>query len=172
MASTARFQAEQTRSYLLRRGFKPEYIVPFCYRPFDVRRLYWEPETRLLDEKHSDYFPSRDRLAPRSSFWRRKLRGAEHRLAAHSAAVNLEIAAGRGHPGKAVWECTLGGYQVLKKWLSYREKVLLGRSIAAKEARCVTEMARRIAALILLGPALDANYESVKKHTFHWKPRA
>lgn len=26
-----------------------------------------------------------------------------------------------------VWEYTLGGYQVIKKWLSYRETALLGR---------------------------------------------
>ena len=28
---------------------------------------------------------------------------------------------------EGVWEYTLGGYQVLKKWLSYREASLLGR---------------------------------------------
>ena len=28
---------------------------------------------------------------------------------------------------KPVWQYTLGGYQVLKKWLSYRESALLGR---------------------------------------------
>ena len=26
-----------------------------------------------------------------------------------------------------VWEYTIGGYQVIKKWLSYRERDLLGR---------------------------------------------
>ena len=26
------------------------------YRPFDTRWLYWEPETKLLDEKRSEYF--------------------------------------------------------------------------------------------------------------------
>ena len=26
---------------------------------------------------------------------------------------------------KPVWEYTIGGYQVIKKWLSYREKPLL-----------------------------------------------
>ncbi len=62
----------------------------------------------------------------------------------------------------AVWEYTLGGYQVIKKWLSYREKALLGRGLTNKEARHVTDMARRIAALLLMGPALDANYETVK----------
>lgn len=36
------------------------------------------------------------------------------------------------------------------------------------EARYVTEMARRFAALLLLGPALDANYEAVKAATYAW----
>ena len=58
----------------------------------------------------------------------------------------------------AVWEYTLGGYQVIKKWLSYREHKILGRPLRADEARYVTEMARRIAAIVLLQPALDENY--------------
>ena len=57
---------------------------------------------------------------------------------------------------------TLGGYQVIKKWLSYREQGLLGRSLSVDEARYVTEMARGIAEILLLGPALDANYQAVK----------
>jgi hypothetical protein len=32
-----------------------------------------------------------------------------------------------------------------------------------EEARHVTDMARRIAALLVMGPALDANYEAVKR---------
>ncbi len=61
---------------------------------------------------------------------------------------------------KAVWEYRIGGYQVIKKWLSYREKSVLGRSMNAEEVREVTEMARRITALVLLQPALDENYGS------------
>ncbi|MGH9765034.1 MAG: type ISP restriction/modification enzyme [Blastocatellia bacterium] len=45
-----------------------------------------------------------------------------------------------------VWSYTIGGYQVMKKWLSYREKELLGRSLTKEEAREVMEIARRIAA--------------------------
>src|ERR1700691_173726 len=75
----------------------------------------------------------------------------------------------------AVWEYTLRGYQVIKKWLSYREKgpkerPVLGRSITKDEARYVTEMARRIAALLVVGPALDANYEAVKRDPHPWRP--
>ena len=58
----------------------------------------------------------------------------------------------------AVWEYTLGGYQVLKKWLSYREAALLGRALTADEAAEFTRLARRIAALLALAAELDANY--------------
>ncbi len=60
-------------------------------------------------------------------------------------------------PG-TVWEYTSGGYQVVKKWLSYREQPLLERPLQDGEARYVSEMIRRIAALLDLGPVLDANY--------------
>jgi len=59
-----------------------------------------------------------------------------------------------------VWSYTASGYQVIKKWLSYRERAVMGRPLTKEEARTITGMARRIAALLLLGPALDANYES------------
>ena len=59
---------------------------------------------------------------------------------------------------EAVWNYTIGGYQVIKKWLSYREKPLLGRGLTPDEVRYVTEMVRRLAALIALQSALDENY--------------
>jgi hypothetical protein len=52
--------------------------------------------------------------------------------------------------------------------LSYRERPLLGRDLKPDEARYVTEMTRRIAALLLLEPALNVNYERVKTDTFAW----
>jgi hypothetical protein len=67
-----------------------------------------------------------------------------------------------------VWEYRIGGYQVVKKWLSYREKKLLGRALRAEEAREVTNMARRLAAIILMQPALDENYRKVREATFDW----
>jgi hypothetical protein len=367
MTSTARFKAEEVRDHLRKRGFFPKNIVPYCYRPFDVRWLYWEPETKLLDEKRSEYFPhvfegnrwlsggQRNRkeafyqpqyttvladhhivesnvgmfplylraepagkslmLAPdphdprilpsgkrlnisdslvtyvmhaatiddapsafyhalpilHSPTYRTENSGAlrqdwpriplpdnkEALLA--SAALGRQIAAlldteqdagtiqesslqkigaftlpegttldepkhfavtaGWGHAGKGgitmpgkgkttdrdytekertslgeaikllgertcdvylnefaywsnvplrVWEYTIGGYQVIKKWLSYREDKLLGRPLTKDEVRYVQEMARRIAAILLLEPALDSNYREVKEHTFTW----
>jgi hypothetical protein len=67
-----------------------------------------------------------------------------------------------------VWDYTIGGYQVIKKWLSYREAPLLGRTLKPDEVREVTNMARRIAAILLLEPALNANYEVVKANTYNW----
>jgi hypothetical protein len=67
-----------------------------------------------------------------------------------------------------VWEYTIGGYQVIKKWLSYRELRLLGRCLTPDEVHEVTHMARRIAALLLLELALDANYAEVKEKTYRW----
>jgi hypothetical protein len=64
-----------------------------------------------------------------------------------------------------VWDYTLGGYPVIKKWLSYREKDVLGRDLERTEVQHVTHMVRRIAALLLLEPRLDANYEAVKAAT-------
>lgn len=67
---------------------------------------------------------------------------------------------------RRVWEYTLGGYQVLKKWLSYREEALLGRPLTVDEIAYITATIRRIAALLLLGPALDANYMQIKNDTY------
>ena len=47
-----------------------------------------------------------------------------------------------------VWTYKLGGYQVLKKWLSYRERGILGRALTPHEVQYFTEIARRIAAIL------------------------
>jgi hypothetical protein len=368
---TNRFNPKSVRDHLVRRGFKPEYVVRYQYRPFDARWLYWEPETKLLDEKRDEYFPHIDQrnhwiearqkqtmesfdrgfvtrlLADNfgnglSNFFPLNLKTAElhgpllgtpnspketrniaenaqkylsgvgsdgEALFFHSICIlndasfraenagalrqdwpriplpdskqalfasaklgyqvadlldvecpvkgvtagdfrpelklvgfpsraaggnlkqsELALTAGWGHAGKGgvtmpgkgqtverpyskseldaikqgakalglsekdglvilgegtrdvylndaaywsnipsrVWDYTIGGYQVIKKWLSYREQPLLGRPLTLDEVRYVQEMARRIAAILLLEPALDANYESIKQHTFPW----
>jgi len=78
-----------------------------------------------------------------------------------------DVAYWRCVPGN-VWRYKIGGYQVIKKWLSYRERALLGRDLKTEEARYVTEMVRRIAALVLMQPELDANYERVKADVWEW----
>ncbi len=374
MESAGGFQAGATRTALVRRGFLPEKIVRYCYRPFDNRWLYWEPEADLLDRKREDYFPQafpdnvwlsagqRSRkvdfyqpqvtrvladhhivesnvgmfpvhlnseaspatlldstrggrlrnLSPASSLYLDYARAGELDLFHHVIGVlhapeyrrenagalrqdwpriplpatadvllasaelgrgvaalldvessidgvssgqvrfelrpigsiakadggqvnpaggDLAVTAGWGHAGaggicmpakgrlvertytdtelggfreglaavgltdeqlmtclggtcfdvylnevahwrcvpKRVWTYTIGGYQVMKKWLSYRERPLLGRDLKPDEARYVTEMARRIAAILLLEPALDENYERVKAHIYQWR---
>ncbi len=351
LESTQQFRAPAARAALIKRGFRPEYVVRYCYRPFDLRWIYWEPEQGLLGRRSPDYFavatpdnpcvearqrqpmdafdrgyvtstladnfgngfsnffPLRVRegesliaeaaLHPNiskqaqayladvgagfenlfyhvvailhSPDFRRENQGAlkqdwpriplpatRHALLASAAlgrelaalldpedpvpnaakclrsiglitasegtldpdAGDLELTAGWGHAGKGgvtmpakgkitlcemtsgervavpegaidilgvqtcdvwlndraywrniplqVWEYRLGGYQVIKKWLSYREKTLLGRSLTVDEVRYVTEVARRIAAILRLGPALDENYQAVKTNAFDW----
>ncbi|MFN3324563.1 MAG: type ISP restriction/modification enzyme [Bryobacteraceae bacterium] len=360
MESTARFRAEETRGYLIKRGLLRKNIVRFCYRPFDIRWLYWEPETKLLDEKRSEYFPhvhtgniwleARQRqpmdafdrgylvkvladnfgnglssffpliirnsstlpgadqhvenLSPAADGYLESLGVPKSHLFYHAAAImhspayraenagalrqdwpriplpanaevlrrsaclgqelatlldpetpapqvsqgrpraelrpiavvsavsgtlnpdaDLEVAARWGYAGRGgvtmpatgkavereygadelelfrqgcgalslsledllqllgpttfdvylndraywrnipakVWTYTLGGYQVIKKWLSYREKAVLGRPITVEEARHVTATARRIAAILLMGPALDSAYQAARQ---------
>jgi hypothetical protein len=59
-----------------------------------------------------------------------------------------------------VWGYTLGGYPVLKKWLSYREKAVLGRPLTGDEAQTFTETVRRIEVLLSLHPLLDEHYHA------------
>jgi hypothetical protein len=354
MRSGARFDPLATRRLLLSRGFRPEQVIPYAYRPFDVRWLYWEAETKLLDEKRADYvwhvdgvtrwisagqrarmgslyqpqvltvladhhlvesnvgmFPERlaapggllpasDNLSERAAEYCSELGSGvrqqfDHALAityapsyvaensdalasdwlrlplpaavglldqsvslgervsallnpcapfsggvrvgtlsseamtldptsdlaltAHwgiaaqggvtmpstgklterdySADERAAIAEGAATLGLSsdqaigllgetcfdvylndvaywrcvpsnVWRYTIGGYQVIKKWLSYRERTLLGRDLKPEEARYVTEMVRRITALVLMQPELDANYERVKADVWDW----
>jgi hypothetical protein len=377
MERTARFDPVAVREHLLKRGFLPEKVVRYCYRPFDVRWLYWEPETKLLDEKREEYFPhvregniwieARQKqpmehfdrgyflrvmgdnfgnglssffplhlsveakprllregdepsfsgnLSPQSFAYLKRMKHDETALFYHAVSIlnctsyraenggalrqdwpreplptskelleksaelgrevaglldteapvkgvtegeireelkfigvatragegrgggvnpplqdeDLAVTAGWGHGGKGgvtmpgrgklvvreyraaerkaiadgakalglsekdalthlgektcdvyvndvaywanvpqkVWEYTIGGYPVMKKWLSYREEKLLGRALKREEVRYVQEMARRIAAILLLELALDANYQAVKENTFPW----
>ena len=58
MKSTARFNARKVRDTLLARGGPNKSgFVRHAYRPFDNRWLYWEADTKLLDEKRADYRP-------------------------------------------------------------------------------------------------------------------
>ena len=49
----------------------------------------------------------------------------------------------------AVWHYKLGGYQVLKKWLSYRDHAVLKRPSRPDEVQHFTDTARRIAAILM-----------------------
>ena len=351
MIATKRFQATEVRVALQSRGFRSWQVLPFAYRPYDSRWLYWEPTTKLLDEKREEYlrqynpavpvmylaqknrkafdppgitrlvanrhlnerganvfpmstmgeplpghFESRINLSDKSSRYLSEI-GVEHPsllffhalaimhtpayrgenagallsdwpriplpgtadLTARSAELgrslanlldpessvqftaewsflgrlvlpnpsdldeHLKLTAGWGHRGQGstvmpgrglsptrlwtaaeceklatlaaaqsltfedafdllgescvdvhlngaalwsavptnVWNYTLGGYQVLKKWLSYRELPLLGRPFHPEEATYFAQVVRRITATLLLGPALDASYQAI-----------
>ena len=69
-------------------------------------------------------------------------------------------------PRGEVRELYIGGYQVMKKWLSYRECSFLKRPLTLAEAEEVQAMARRLASLCLLQPELDANYRKTKSATW------
>ena len=47
-----------------------------------------------------------------------------------------------------VWNYKLGGYQVLKKWLSYRESRVLGRPLLPEEVQHFTDTARRVGGIL------------------------
>ena len=61
---------------------------------------------------------------------------------------------------------------MIKKWLSYRELELLSRSLSPDEVREVMNMARRIAAILLLEPTLDMNYEAIKSAAYSWPAKS
>lgn len=65
---------------------------------------------------------------------------------------------------KSVWELTIGGYPVVKKWLSYREHRVLGRALKMDEVVYVAEMVRRLAAIVAMSSRLDANYAACKSN--------
>jgi hypothetical protein len=68
----------------------------------------------------------------------------------------------------AVWEYVIGGYQVIKKWLAYREHSVMGRALTPTEASYVTHTARRLAEIMGMQPDLDANYRAVKRALYDW----
>ena len=49
----------------------------------------------------------------------------------------------------AIWDYKLGGYQVLKKWLSYRERDVLGRMLTTEEVLYFAEMVRRVGGILV-----------------------
>jgi len=61
---------------------------------------------------------------------------------------------------EAVWETHIGGYQVLKKWLSYRDHSIIARPLTQEEVAHIQATARRLAAILLIGPELDASYRA------------
>ena len=90
---------------------------------------------------------------------------ADHRVGKQRF-LGLDVQQGMHHSAAAY----IGGCQVLKKWLSYWEQRVLGRALKMTEIQEVIAMARRFAALELLRPRLDKNYQQVAGAT--WLPKA
>ena len=96
--------------------------------------------------------------------------GAVRGFALLGSAIDVhlnETTAWRGVP-EAAWSFVIGGYLVIKKWLSYREEVILGRPLNKEEAREVTSMVRRLTAVILLSDQLDENYVACRDNAYNW----
>lgn len=101
----------------------------------------------------------------RGSLERRPFDAAEAEMATQAAILGASVCdinlnpstCWRGVPEK-VWEVRIGGYQVLKKWLSYREASTTGRPLTAAEVGHFQASARRLAAILLLGPELNRAY--------------
>ena len=55
--SSGKFKAERTRQVLQQRGYLPDMVMRYYYRPYDMRWLYWEPDTELVDRKRPEYVP-------------------------------------------------------------------------------------------------------------------
>lgn len=68
-----------------------------------------------------------------------------------------------------VWDFTVGGFQILKKWLSYRVQSVVGRPLTLAEVNYFRDTARRLAALRLLGDELDANYRACSEGSYPWR---
>jgi hypothetical protein len=66
-----------------------------------------------------------------------------------------------------VWNYQLGGYPVLKKWLGYRQADRReDKPLTDDERRWFREIIERIAALLALGPSLDALYQDAAANAF------
>ena len=58
MKTTTLFNARRVRDALLKRGGPIDAgFIRFAYRPFDIRWLYWEEDSGLLDRPRADYRP-------------------------------------------------------------------------------------------------------------------
>ncbi len=95
--------------------------------------------------------------------------GASAALGEHTLDIYLNDTVHWENVPQRIWDYTLGGYQVLKKWLSYRETPVLGRTLKADEARTFTQIARRIAAILYMEEDLDASYRRCAAATWDWQ---
>ena len=102
--TTARFDARAVRDTLLKRGGPDEAgFIRHAYRPFDSRWLYWEAETKLLDEKRAYYRPH----VFEGNLW----------LAANKREVHEEFSHGNIVSHLAGWKLGSWGIHCFPTWL-------------------------------------------------------
>lgn len=85
-------------------------------------------------------------------------------------AVDIQMngtAGWRAVPSK-VWSYTAGGYQALKKWLSYRETAIMGRPLRGEEVLHFAHTARRITEILAMGPELNATHDEARTDAIVW----
>ena len=71
------------------------------------------------------------------------------------------------HVPQAVWRYEMGGYPVLKKWLGYRDaRRRDGAPLSLAELADLRGMIHRIAALLMLRPAMDNSYENASANAW------
>lgn len=71
------------------------------------------------------------------------------------------------HVPERAWTYELGGYQVIKKWLGYREaRRRAGQPLSFTEKDHLRSMVQRICAMLLLEPQLDALYDRAAADAF------
>ena len=86
------------------------------------------------------------------------------------APIDVALNAGtfwRGIPER-VWDCRVGGYRPLSRWINQRKKLKKGQPLKAREADEIAGIMRRIAALLLMTDSLDANYEACRDNACQW----
>jgi hypothetical protein len=112
-------------------------------------------------DKRGAVMPGQGRVTPRPYSAEEAATAAEAAvLGTRTLDVGMNGASFWRNIPEAVWEARIGGYQVLKKWLSYRDRSILGRELNEGEVTHVQASARRLAAILLLGPELDASYRA------------
>ena len=96
--------------------------------------------------------PGQGRAVERAytGFERSALGAAVHTLGESTYDICLNDQAYWRNVPAAVWNYRLGGYQVLKKWLSYRERKVLGRALRVEEVGNFSDVARKIGTILLL----------------------
>jgi hypothetical protein len=104
------------------------------------------------------YEPGEDACAEQSEF-----------LGEQTNDIFLNGAAYWGNVPAEVWDFTVGGFQPLKKWLSYRESSVLGRALDIGEVAYFRDVARRIAKVRMLGQELDDNYRACADGAYPWR---